>query len=730
MKAFRETPHRSRSGWSSWLKRFFLLEAGAAILFFGALVHQAGLIGQGTTALNELAALGYAVPTDADPMRVYPGITGGPFGTSHAGGWRPGVISLREHPAGTYDSGTYLRHELMHEANFRTCGGRLPLWAEEASAMSFSGQLRDLSPVEIPSQAESDHLREKIRVAAPLDEESRRTLSKLIAYYGWPSEPCAVSEKIEKWVSHSAGAIKKESGFSYILISLTSGRILESKGDLDTRFPPGSLLKIPYAAALRTDVMDPVGEALADSNASALLKMKGAFDPGRYRLLISTISRNTLGKKISDKEMGGKDDSFWRQYLGERSPDGGFPLEANLRELSLMLRASLLFRPEMFKGLSRNGFEEETTLFREPEKDKRVLGELHALSKTGTASDERQSPLAGHLMVAWPLEAPTLMAIFRTIGVNGASNIRPASKILESWSSRYAKGWGNVRVRLLGLVPRSSWRVRDECAGFTKDLEGSLEQAVSLCGRFGIVSSSRGSRTERTVSGILEHTRDDETILITDPETYADSVMLSEAQDLKGEALKALRAVIVGNGVHGSDRHPKTASLCDTTHCMVFQGSLPTEIQKKSSLRLECRTDQKAISALQQISATKEISWFLFSKGGADRWSRAITSSDLGKLVDEEMILDIRRERTRNGEVRVHLFYGENEETVPCEHFRNQLKLLSCPDRIYHDADGPYWIFEGLGEGHGLGLSIERAKALSNAGHDASMILKDAYLMK
>ena len=83
-------------------------------------------------------------------------------------------------------------------------------------------------------------------------------LSKLVSSHGWPSEPCAVSREMEKLLrSDPAG-----SGFSYILISLLSGELLDAKGDLKTRYPPGSLLKIPYAASLTEAANEAVGEEL------------------------------------------------------------------------------------------------------------------------------------------------------------------------------------------------------------------------------------------------------------------------------------------------------------------------------------------------------------------------------------------------------------------------------------------------------------------------------------
>ena len=106
---------------------------------------------------------------------------------------------------------------------------------------------------------------------------------------------------------------------------------------------------------------------------------------------------------------------------------------------------------------------------------------------------------------------------------------------------------------------------------------------------------------------------------------------------------------------------------------------------------------------------------------------REISASKLQELVNEPSILELRRERTRNGEVVVHLMYPENEEVVPCEVFRNRLKLLSCPETIQHDAVKSTWVFSGIGEGHGEGISVSRARALAQAGHSASAILTDAY---
>ena len=605
---------------------------------------------------------------------MYPAKTGSAFTAGHAGGWQPGVISLREDPAGPLGPEIYLRHELMHEASHRICAGRLPLWAEEAAAIAFSGELAARPPTGPPGQSELEHLREKVRVGAGLDAAAYGALSKLASIHGRPSEPCNVSGEMEKLLRSDPA----DSGFSYILISLLSGELLDAKGDLKTRYPPGSLLKIPYAASLTEAETAAVGEELCASDTDGLLARRDAH--------------------------------FWRQFVGERGPDGGFPFEASLKELSLVLRASLLLKPERFYVLSKNGVTPGSTLYPAPEQHKAILKRLHAMSKIGTVSDARGNPLAGHLMVAWPREDPLFLAIFRSGGGSGASSLRRASEVLQAWSFRCTPATGRVRVRLLSLTPRASWEIRDACPSMEREGPGGQSLRFSTCGKFIIVSSARGSRSERWVSGLLQSdTGGDAVVLQTDPETYADAVLSAEAQDLRGEVQKALRAAIFWNGVHGGHRHPDTRSLCDATHCMVFQGEASEGPGKPPG-----KTDLSLLGLLDEAAAQKKLGWLSFSEGGADGWEKRVPFGELKRLVDESAFLDLRRERTRSGEIVVHLMYPEAEEKVPCDVFRARLKLPSCPASIQSDTANGTWIFKGTGKGHGQGLSVDRARALAD----------------
>jgi hypothetical protein len=702
-----------------FFKKVIILEAGAAIIFFGSLIHHPELAQTGARAISELQARGYQIPTIAEPVRVYPAMTAASFNSGHAGGWYPGVISLREDPQGTFGPEVYLRHELLHEASFRTCAGSLPLWAEEAAAMAFSREPSTQEAAGMPTEIELDHLRKKTRVGADLDASSYSALSKLVFSFGWPNKPCAVSEEIEKLLGNDPVNPR----FGYILINLHSGRLLEANGDLETRYPPGSLLKIPFAASLQEASNEAIGEELVASDTNRLLKRKSSFVFDRFHLLTSIVKDAPLTHGIAPQGIARNDDLSWRQYLGGRDQEGNFSFEANLNELALILRASILLTPERFAGLSRNGFIPGSTLFKEAEQYKGIFKGLRAISKTGTVSDGRGNPLVGHLMVAWPQEDPQFLAVFRDIGSSGASTIRQAANILKEWSSRFTPTSGQVRVRLMSLTPRDSWEVIEECPSLDREVPGGGRLRFSVCGRFKILSTARGSRSERFVWGVLQSISDgDKVVLKTDPETYADAVLASEAQDLQGSVREALRAAIVWNGVHGARRHPDTLSLCDSTHCMVFLGHTSAKTGKRRS-----KTDPSLLALLDGVALQKKLDWFSFSEGGDERWEMRISSSELQQMVNESRILDLRRERTRGGELFVHLLYPETEERVSCEVLRAKLKMPSCPEAIQFDPANNTWLFAGIGKGHGQGLSVERARMLAKSGYSASEILRDAY---
>ncbi|NJD07312.1 MAG: hypothetical protein FIA97_12570 [Methylococcaceae bacterium] len=684
-------------------------EAGAALLFFGVLAQQPELQEAGGKAVAELAALGYRVPAADDPVRVFPALTGGEFSGSHAGGWRPGQIYLRNRPEGGHAASVYLRHELFHEASHRSCGGRLPRWAEEAGALWFSGELAGRRSVPSAVSEEAlEALRGRIRQGSELNSVDRSLLADLMASFGWPAEPCAASPRLSEKLGIP---FDDRGGGGYLLVSLLSGRVLESGGDQQGRYPPGSLLKLPYAAALTS--ADPVslGAELAASDTGKLLARRDHLDLERYRLLLSPVKGHRLLVSRGAEP-------HWPSLVGERDRDGAFPLEANLRELAWMVRASLLARPGVFQGLSRNGSVPESTLAGQDDADRQVLAQLHALAKTGTASDPRGNPLVGHLAVAWPAEHPVFLALFRQRGIGGAGVLPYAARWLRPWRLSHPVGIASVRVRLFSLTPRSSWQALEDCPAY--ETSGTR---ISLCGEFRLISAAAGSRSERKVRGILRSREPSGPVVLeTDGDSYADAVLQAEAQELKGSARAAMRAVILWNGAHGGHRHGDTGALCDTTHCMVYVGE-----QVEEPIAGGVATDPGLLHLLDRLAQHQRLDWLPFSAGGSDRWERRVAAAELENRLGEKQLLELRRERRRDGAITVHLMYPDGEETVACEIFRNAIRLPSCPDAIVRDSVTPDWLFRGIGAGHGMGLEVARAKALSEGGRSAEEILRDAY---
>jgi peptidoglycan hydrolase-like amidase len=102
-----------------------------------------------------------------------------------------------------------------------------------------------------------------------------------------------------------------------------------------------------------------------------------------------------------------------------------------------------------------------------------------------------------------------------------------------------------------------------------------------------------------------------------------------------------------------------------------------------------------------------------------------VASGDVASAFHEPIVLDLARERTRDGSVHFHVTYPEAEETIPCESLRAALSLPSCPSHLEHRNGS--WTFEGIGQGHGLGLDVERARELSREGATPLAILRSAY---
>ncbi len=478
--------------------------------------------------------------------------------------------------------------------------------------------------------------------------------------------------------------------------------------------PPGSLLKLTFAAALASANSSELGHELAASDTDKLLLRREQFSDMLYQTLLSPIAHQQLPKHSMSTTTDNP--SAW---LGERLSSGEFPIQASLPELALSLRVALLLKPDYFQGLSQNGLIPDSTLAGHAEDLLQVIRQQHVMVKTGSVSTATGQPLFGLMALAWPAPKPVYLAIFRQAGVRGAGLLSEAVSQLKQWQDSFPVSQANVRVHVLSLLSRASWQVDTDCPELT-----TQNTRFNLCGQYRVDANGHGSRSVRYFQGVLENQANGQLVLTTDVFSYIEGVLSAEAQPLTGSARAAMRAVIAWNGMQGQRRHSDVNALCDTTHCMVFMGALQpnhTDIEP---------VDNHLLDELTELAHNTNTHWLSFAKGGEQRWQSYWSEAQLAQLLAEPWIQDIRRERRKTGDIWIHLYYAEQEETLSCEVFRSRLKLASCPDTITLASDQAGWVFSGIGEGHGLGLSLSRAQALSEQGMSAEQILIDAYQRK
>jgi len=680
-----------------------LFEIGSLLLFFGVFNNDLRFHEAAQDAILDLSKRGYTFASGSEPIRIYPA-EGEALDGHQAGGWRPGIISVRPEPQGNFGKEIYLRHELMHEAVYRKCGAGVPIWAQEAAAIAFSGETKLDS--EEPSQSEIALLKSAVRADAPIRAVQYETLRKLVSLHGWPQEPCKMSDAIARLLETDTTIESVEP--SVMVMSVLSGRILFSQGDIGAKLPPGSLLKIPYAASLETGREREVTQELLRSDTDALSERSGSV---RAEVLTRLLHPIVDAAPIIEQ-------ARWRELLGERDASDQYPIETDLPRLGAVLRQSLLEHPKAFAGLTQNGQAPGSTLSGAPPALKQFIRSYRVIAKTGSASNALNSPLVGSLFLAWPSEDPLYLAVVRAPKMKGAGVAAHLAPLLPVLREKFPPQNGKVRVRILSRLDPSDLKWSAPCNVVSKSI-GPRTMHLSECGEFEIETAGKSAREKRWFRGLLEKNKG-MLIVETDPETYADGVLEAEADGLKGQARAALRAVIYWNGIKGRHRHPAWGGVCDLTHCMVNLGAserLPEMIKES--------TDPVLLELLSTLSRTRGDSWLSFSKGGVEKWEQLTPMAKLRAAVGEEDILAIQRERTRTGEVKIHLAYPASSESVPCEIFRARLKLPSCPDEII--VQGSDWIFRGAGAGHGEGLDVDHARRMSESGKTAKEILIEAY---
>jgi hypothetical protein len=540
------------------------------------------------------------------------------------------------------------------------------------------------------------------------------TLRGILGEHGWQAKRCEVDKRIESIL----GAPSKRGEISYVLVHLLTGRVYASRGNQDSREPIGSLLKIPFAAALPDLSEALLGAALARSDTELLLHEAGRLD---HDLLTKLLSNGVLHHEPVTAIDRCRDEScrvpWQRALLGERAADGSFIWEGSLQETALLIRGAFLQRPGIAAELGERIVLPGATIEKSSEKFRAFLATNRVGLKTGTLSSSNGRPLAGHLAAFWPATKPEFLFIARQSAVRGAELAEGNFPILKELLSSTRGRGSSVRVRLLEGAPGYAPTVSAPCPELTeRPNRRQGDRRTSLCGAFSVRSRAPGAREERWVSGILHRFSDDRWFLETDQESYADAVVEAEGDALPREAKAALRAVIVMNGRMGAERHQDPPGLCDLTHCMVFRGRR-TQHAPSSAI-----SDQDLLTYLTGTGRR----WLHFSVGGAEKWKRKVAIKELRKRLSIGALISFVRERERNGEVRFRVVTDQDEILIPCERVRSALGLPSCPSGV--QISPPEDIeFAGEGVGHGLGLDVVAAAEAARKGESAKMILSTAY---
>ena len=683
-----------------------LRELASGLIFYGVLSTDPSVQLSAEKAAQDLSDLGLALP-HAKVIRVWPLPSGGdalPATPSHAGTWRPGTIHIRP------GNPTWLRHELMHEAMHHHCAGKLPRWALEAAAMTFSGEATSHEPA---SSSDLEQLRESTMHDGPLSRVDYETLRRLTSVRGWkPASPCEIPSGWRDLADN------RGTGISWILRHVVSGRTIAKGGAPDAAEPPGSIMKLALFGAIKTD--SPTLKAPNLSNIEeSLMRSENLIQNGKIRAenIDWDMLSEFLNTDLRTVPLGARQ-TVLEDIAGYRTASGRFLISWNLEELSTALRLVILSDPQRFSFLQEQASSSFSTLAGAGSSVKGSMKKLRAGAKTGSVARADGTPLVGHVAYFWPVDRPQYMLVAKAHGIGGSVVARRSAGLLEQLTQILEPLTFVPRIQIMGRLARAQWRVTSPCGIVT----WNSNEIMSRCGPLMVETKAPKAKPLRYWSGILE-THDDRTVLETDPWTWAEDVVQAEGDGLPAEAKKALFAIALFNSKHGQHRHKD--AICDLTHCMVGGGR--TVAQQRVFDLQEIKEIAAGLRKLEGTSLlNRQVPWLEFSLGGDQPWSRQLKARAVAEKLRVSDLIEIQRVRGRSGVVSFQIDSISSVQTLSCEVFRSRLKLLSCPDQVRFDASSNTWTFTGQGEGHGRGLDLTLAARMAREGHSAQQILTNS----
>jgi len=200
--------------------------------------------------------------------------------------------------------------------------------------------------------------------------------------------------------------------------------------------------------------------------------------------------------------------------------------------------------------------------------------------------------------------------------------------------------------------------------------------------------------------------------LITSMRYYLWGVLAAEFPNGREEVLKTLASV----ARHNIEYYESQGKIiCDNTYCQVFGPgqSLPR--------RISIALDKAVEGALKEnLFFPNGKRWLYFSLGGSTPWTKSKTTQSIAEALKLSDLQKIQVDSER-----IEILTKSGKKSYSCEIFRNQTRLLSCPQSVKKVSDK--WIFEGVGAGHGLGVKLQKAQSLAAQGLNYRDILKTFY---
>lgn len=533
----------------------------------------------------------------------------------------------------------------------------------------------------------------------------------------------------------------------YLVMDGASGRIIDAKGDFGKSAPVGSVLK-PWLISSFSDLRRPLP-------GKESWKCPSNQETNQLRLWHWTeaMVRSCNGFFIDHPFLG---EAEWTKFaataksLGLPPPPkqkgaliGIIPAyRMNPEEIARLYRYLSLSHADVLRELS--GVPVYGTLSGADSAE--WFAEHGFLMKTGSVRGKDSVPLESWIVAILPgAESPALVAVIQAEGIATRDLTRELRTVIEPHLKSMK---GKAGVQVLGLQDggelrlrcgkgqeiieraasgkyrfRKAWLTKKElrknhsymCASGPLEVSAGRGEAMSRF-LYGSLSFNPRSLSLRKAGNRRQESRDrarngSSFVLSTSEFEYVFSTVASEFPNGNMETLKALALVVRENGRRGH-RHPNGLP-CDTTHCQVFAHSNLQPYSGRGS-RIS-----GALHAISGVSLISNLDWFPFALGGKRGWQKLISSREL-----TEAFGDVTEIAIQDGELFIKNGAGALQ-SKRCEDVRNQLSLFSCPDSVRKEANS--WIFSGVGEGHGLGMDLELADALSGSGASYKALLKRFY---